>query len=191
MKVRTVLKSALAALACAGTLIPQTSLNAADTASQPATEKAAETSLLTKVTDVELDQQGRLLGVLVDSNGNPEPLKKVRIQQGNKIVAELNTDREGRFQVSRLRGGIYQIVSEKQAAVVRVWANGTAPPKSKNAVLLVTGDVTRGQGFIPGGTIAGLLGIGVGIAGLTIGIVNMNEVDDLEKEINRLERSLR
>ncbi len=191
MKVRTALKSALAALACAGTLIPQTTLNAADIDSQPETEKAAEASPVKKITDVELDRQGRLIGVLVDRNGNPESLKKVQIHQGNKVVSEIKTDREGRFQVSKLRGGIYQIVSEKQAAVVRVWSNGTAPPKSKNAVLLVTGEVARGQGFIPGGTIAGLLGVGVGIAGLTIGIVNMNEVDDLQKDLNRLEQSLR
>ena len=144
-----------------------------------------------KIIDIELDRQGRLLGVLVDTNGKPEALKKIQIRQGKKLLAETKTDRNGRFLVSKLRGGVYQIVSKDQAAVVRVWSNGTAPPKSKNAVLLVTGKVARGQGFIPGGTIAGLLGVGLGIAGLTFGIINMNENNDLQGDIDRLERSLR
>jgi hypothetical protein len=191
MKVRNVLKSALAGLACFGTLIPQQSLNAAQSAPEAPASKADADSQAKKITDIELDRQGRLRGFFVDTNGKPEALKKVQIRQGKKLVAETKTDRDGEFHVSKLRGGIYQIVSDDQAAVVRVWSNGTAPPKSKDAVLLVTGKVERGQGFIPGGTIAGLLGVGVGIAGLTIGIVNMQENDDLQRDINRLERSLR
>jgi TolA-binding protein len=191
MKVRNVLKSALAALACFGTLIPQQSLNAAQSAPEATASKADADSQAKKVTDIELDQQGRLRGFLVDTNGKPEALKKVQIRQGKKLLAETKTDRNGEFQVSKLRGGVYQIVSKDQAAVVRVWSNGTAPPKSKDAVLLVTGKVARGQGFIPGGTVAGLLGLGVGITGLTIGIVNMQKNDDLQRDINRLERSLR
>ena len=191
MKVRNVLKSALAALACFGTLIPQQSLNAAQSAPEAPASKADADSQAQKITDIELDRQGRLRGFLVDTNGKPEALKKVQIRQGKKFLAETKTDRNGEFQVSKLRGGVYQIVSKDQAAVVRVWSNGTAPPKSKDAVLLVTGKVARGQGFIPGGTVAGLLGLGVGITGLTIGIVNMQKNDDLQRDINRLERSLR
>lgn len=191
MKVRNVLKSALAALACIGTLIPQQSLNAAQSAPEAPASEADADSQARKITDIELDRQGRLRGFLVDTNGKPEALKKVQIRQGKKLLAETKTDRNGEFQVNKLRGGVYQIVSKDQAAVVRVWSNGTAPPKSKDAVLLVTGKVARGQGFIPGGTIAGLLGVGIGIAGLTIGIVNMQKNDDLQRDINRLERSLR
>lgn len=191
MKVRNVLKSALAALACFGTLIPQQSLNAAQSAPEAPASEADADSQARKITDIELDRQGRLRGFLVDTNGKPEALKKVQIRQGKKLLAETKTDRNGEFQVNKLRGGVYQIVSKDQAAVVRVWSNGTAPPKSKDAVLLVTGKVARGQGFIPGGTIAGLLGVGIGIAGLTIGIVNMQKNDDLQRDINRLERSLR
>lgn len=191
MKVRNVLKSALAGLACFGTLIPQQSLSAADSTPEPRVSKADSTVQTKKIIDIELDRQGRLLGVLVDTNGKPEALKKIQLRQGKKLLAETKTDRNGRFLVSKLRGGVYQIVSKDQAAVVRVWSNGTAPPKSKNAVLLVTGKVARGQGFIPGGTITGLLGVGLGIAGLTLGIINMNENNDLQRDIDRLERSLR
>ena len=191
MKVRNVLTSALAGMACFGTLIPQQSLSAADSTVEQRVSKADATAQTKKIIDIELDQQGRLLGVLVDTNGKPEPLKKLQIQQGKKVVAEVKTDRAGRFQVSKLRGGVYQIVGKDQTAVVRVWSNGTAPPKSKDAVLLVTGKATRGQGFIPTGTISGLLGVGIGIAALTVGIVNMRENDDLNRKVNRLERSLR
>lgn len=191
MKVRNVLKSALAGLACFGTLIPQQSLSAADSTPEPRVSKADSTVQTKKIIDIELDRQGRLLGVLVDTNGKPEALKKIQLRQDKKLLAETKTDRNGRFLVSKLRGGVYQIVSKDQAAVVRVWSNGTAPPKSKNAVLLVTGKVARGQGFIPGGTITGLLGVGLGIAGLTLGIINMNENNDLQRDIDRLERSLR
>lgn len=194
MKVRSVLKSALAALACSGTLIPQTSLSAADTFKRDG--DASQT--IKKMTDIELDAHGRLTGVLVDENGRPEALKRVVVRQGKRVIAAAKTDKSGRFEVRQLRGGIYQIASEDQIAMIRVWAHKTAPPKSKTAVLLVTGKVTRGQGFIPVGGISGLLGLGAGIAGLTIGIVNMQEVDDLEDEnarlqndINRLENSLR
>ncbi len=194
MKVRSVLKSALAGLACFGTLVPQTSLSAADTV-QPA---RAGTQVIQKTTDIELDARGRLIGALVDENGKPKALKRVVVRQGKRVLAATKTDKSGRFEVKQLRGGIYQVVSEDQIAMIRVWAHKTAPPKSKKAVLLVTGKVTRGQGFIPVGGMSGLLGLGAGIAGLTIGIVNMQEVDDLEDEntrlqdeINRLENSLR
>ncbi len=191
MKVRNVLKSALAGLACFGTLVPQQSLSAADSTPETRASKADATGQTKKIVDIELDRLGRLQGFLVDTNGKPEALKKIQIRQGKKLLAETKTDRNGRFLASKLRGGVYQIVSKDQAAVVRVWSNGTAPPKSKNAVLLVTGKVARGQGFIPGGTITGLLGVGIGIAGLTIGIINMNENNDLQRDIDRLERSLR
>ena len=191
MKVRNVLKSALAALACFGTLIPQQSLNAAESTPEAPASKVDADSQVGKVTDIELDRQGRLQGILVDTNGKPEALKDVQIRQGKKLVAETKTNLEGRFLVGELRGGVYQIVSKEQAALVRVWTNGTAPPKAKDLMLLVTGKVARGQGFIPGGTITGLLGLGVGITGLTIGIVNMQKNDDLQRDINRLERSLR
>lgn len=199
MKVRNVLPSTLAALACFGTLTPHACLQAADVTSRPGQHKSVKSPQTSrKISDIELDQQGRLLGVLVDENGKPEALKKVEIRQGKRTLAVTRTDRDGRFQVSRLRGGVYQIASGDQSAVVRVWSNGTAPPKSKSAVLLVTGKVTRGQGFIPMNAISGGLGLGAGIAGLTIGIVNMDEINDLEEEnselkdeLDRLENSLR
>ncbi|MBI1310675.1 hypothetical protein GC176_05145 [bacterium] len=197
MKVRNVLKSALAGLACFGTLIPQTCLNAADTVSEPSPPVAATSQQAKKIADIELDQQGRLLGVLVGSNSKPEALKKILVQQGKQTLAETKTDKDGRFQVSKLRGGIYQIVSEDQAAIVRVWSNGTAPPKAKTAVLLVTGDVTRGQGFVPLNMIGSGLGFFAGVAGLTLSLVTLNELhhvkDDnraLQDQVNRLENSL-
>jgi len=191
MKVRHVLQSSLATLACFGTLIPQQNLNAAEAAPETQVSQADAPAAVEKVIDIELDRQGRLLGALVDRNGKPEALKKIQIRQGKKLLAETKTDREGRFEVSKLRGGIYQVISKDQAALVRVWSNGTAPPKSKELVLLVTGQATRGQGFIPSGFTTGLLGLGVGIAGLTIGIINMRENNDLQRDIDRLERSLR
>ena len=203
MKVRNVLKPALAALAGFGTLIPQTSLNAADSISD-ASPRAAATSpkaadeSAKKIIDLELDQHGRLLGFLVDTNGKPEALQKVTIRQGRKTIAVTKTDENGRFLVRDLRGGVYQIESDDQAALVRVWSNGTAPPKSKTAVLLVTGEVKRGQGFIPFGALGGGLGLAAGIAGVTVGVINMSEIDDLEEEnadlkdeLDRLENSLR
>lgn len=198
MKVRNVLKSTLAALAGFGTLIPQTSLLAADTAPNVKPTEAAARQQAKKVSDIELDEYGRLIGVLVDSNGKPEALKKVLIRQGKQTVAVTKTDREGRFLVRKLRGGIYQIASEDQVAIVRVWSNGTAPPKAKTAVLLVTGEVTRGQGFIPMASIGGGLGLIAGVTGLTLALVNMDEINDLEEEnselqdeLDRLENSLR
>lgn len=99
-----------------------------------------------EVSDLVLDAQGGLQGVVVDVHGAPQPAAKVVLMQQKREVGRVQADRFGRFRVSGLRGGVYMLQSGGQVRFVRAWTAKTAPPKAKPAALIVTGDgVIRGQ----------------------------------------------
>ena len=58
----------------------------------------------------------------------------------------MQTDGEGVFAVSKLRGGVHEIATADNLQVCRLWAAGTAPPGAAKSIDVVSpGEVVRGQ----------------------------------------------
>ena len=183
MKVSGFLKSTLTAVACTGIVLPQ----AAVLAAPPELEKSQTDAVkVPKPTDVSLDKRGVLTGTIVDKNGKAAVEADVLVKQGRRLVAKTKTDKKGNFEVSKLRGGVYQILVGDTAAFVRVWADGTAPPKAHDTALIVAdGKLVLGQGVIPPADILSGLVLGGTVASITIGAINMSNIDDIEDRVNQ------
>ena len=95
--------------------------------------------------DVRLDNQGRMRGQLVDRQGNPQPNSLVVLQAQGEQLSQVQTNQQGNFTFDGLRGGIYQVVGSDTEGIYRVWTYKSAPPASRDTVLLVRGDTLRGQ----------------------------------------------
>jgi hypothetical protein len=96
------------------------------------------------ITDVQIRQDGSLLGMVLDRQGNPMPQTRLWIS-GNDQVLETITDHQGRFAIRDLRGGVYKVSTGAEQQVIRAWVADTAPPNALGGVTLIQGDVVRGQ----------------------------------------------
>ena len=153
-------------------LLPQFTL-----AATPGVQVVAETEK-SVIADIALQDGGILVGRLANQKSPVATNRKVTVRQDTKVVAEVVTDKNGQFIVHDLRGGIYQIESNRGVGNFRVWAPQTAPPTAHQVALLVEDDqVVRGQlsRFVPNsGGSGGFLtwtAIGLGIAGITVGTI--------------------
>ncbi len=90
------------------------------------------------VQDVQLGGNGLLRGMCRDSSGRPLPGVPIVIRHQLRPVMTVRTDSQGVFSVKEMRGGVYQFEAPDAVSVVRVWAEGTAPPQAKEAVTLVS-----------------------------------------------------
>jgi hypothetical protein len=180
MKVRLFLKSVVFGLACLGLTIGH-----ADVLAGPKTKTTASKL---KISDVSLDSKGIFNGIVADKDGRPIGLSEVVIAQGKRVVAKTKTNERGEFQVAKLRGGNYQVVVAKQIGHVRLWKNGTAPPKAMQQALLISRPVVRGQSAIGSlGGATGLFNLAAGVTAVTLGIVNNNDISDLQNDIDRVQ----
>lgn len=119
------------------------------------------------IPDVALQGGGVLQGQLLDKSGKAKADATVVVAQKGEAVVVAMTDKQGRFSVSGMQGGVYQIESEHAQGIYRLWAPKTAPPAAKSAVLMVVDEsVVRGQslgetygpairGAVAGGLITG------------------------------------
>ena len=104
------------------------------------------------VRDVELAYGGLLVGRMLDANGRPVASKDVSIRTDNHTLASTRTDAEGVFAVAKLHGGVHEIVTDDSVQICRLWANGTAPPRTPQSIDVVSGEnVVRGQWGPPPG----------------------------------------
>jgi hypothetical protein len=131
------------------------------------------------IQDVSLGEQGELAGFVLDGQGKAVSESKVVVRSGRKTVAETTTDKAGRFEVSGLHGGVYQIEHSDGASVFRVWKKGTAPKNARSRALLVVGKpVIRGQsegGILSLAQPGTLAATAAGVAGGTLGIIGISE----------------
>jgi hypothetical protein len=110
--------------------------------------------------------------------------QKISVRQNALLIAETMTDKNGQFIINDLRGGIYQITSERGVGSFRAWAHQTAPPTAHQLALLVEDDqVVRGQfGWLPFSnttvSAAEWIAITLGAAGLVVGTIALTQVDD-------------
>lgn len=98
-----------------------------------------------KPLDVKLDKKAGFTGQLVNASGKPQSRAVVELRRDNEVVETIRTDKEGRFAFAGLRTGVYEVTAPDAAGLYRVWANRVAPPSAQHEVLLVQGDVVRGQ----------------------------------------------
>ncbi len=157
-------------LAVVGLAVPQ--VRAADPSRlpQPASPVSpAAAPQTTAIADVALAGGGILRGQVLDPQGTPLANREIVIRQQDRTVATSRSDRDGRFAVSGLSGGVYQIATTDSQAVYRLWAPGTAPPAAQPGALVVAGgELVRGQAgnrvrafFTSPWVLAGLLGAAI------------------------------
>jgi hypothetical protein len=166
--------SAVAGIAALGLILPSSVL-AAD-AVQPG--RPAPATQGAQVSDVSLGEGGVLFGQLVDAQGLPLPQTLVKVRSVTGQVASGYTERDGRFQIHGLSGGLYEATAAQGTSAFRLWTAAASPPGAVKQVLLVAGQqITRGQLVVRGpqggqyfGGTGALLG-GVIILGSLGGIV--------------------
>jgi hypothetical protein len=144
------LHRALVGLASLGLLLPGHVLAAASSPAAPAPAVKSETPASPNVIDVALQASGVLRGVVVDQQGALLGKTEVKVWQKDRAIAATQTDEQGRFAVSNLRGGVYQITAADGQGMYRVWAVNTAPPVAQPGAMVVAGhDLVRGQASSP------------------------------------------
>ena len=110
------------------------------------------------VIDIQLQHQGTLQGHVVDSQGRPVDTHVAILKNGN-LVSRTTTDQRGAFSITGLRGGVFQIKTQRGVGVYRLWTPNTAPPMARASLMLVDGPVVRGQ------LLGGASGAGGGLLG--------------------------
>lgn len=124
-------------LACLGMLVPKCCL-----AAPPVTANNA--GIL--IADVALQEGGSLRGQVLDSQGVPRAEIPVAVFHQDNVVARTNTNGQGEFSVTGLRGGVHTVTTGQAAAACRFWAPNTAPPNAKAQLLVIDQQpVVRGQ----------------------------------------------
>jgi carboxypeptidase family protein len=98
-------------------------------------------------TDVALAAQGMLLGQVVDQQGIGIPAARIVVRQHDRDLVGTTADKTGKFAVSGLRSGTYQLAAANGQATVRLWTANAAPPVAKSHVMIVSGSdqVVRAQ----------------------------------------------
>lgn len=162
---------ALAWLAGMGLIVPQVSYA---TDARPAGTAAVEQRTVLPVADVALGEQGTLQGRVIDQTGVVRGGVEVGVRRGPVTLAVAQTDADGRFVISGMRAGIYEIAADGGGGFFRVWASGTAPPVATgNVELRIDTGVVRGQG-LNGWRRAAVLGGIVVSAGVIGGVIGYN-----------------
>ena len=136
---RILWKTAIA-LACVGMVAPHPQTLVAGQSTQSSRQGV-------QISDVSLRTGGVLVGQVVDVQGKSLQNAPVAVVFGEKTIAQTKTDRNGRFVVRNLRGGVHQIKAGTGSTNCRFWTAKAAPPASRTAALIVSdGSIVRGQG---------------------------------------------
>jgi hypothetical protein len=144
------LHRALVGLASLGLLLPGHVLAAGSSPAPPTASAKSRTPASPNVIDVALQSSGVLRGVVVDQQGALLSKTEVKVWQKDQQITATITDEQGRFAVSNLRGGVYQITAAGGQGIYRVWAVSTAPPVAQPGAMVVAGhDLVRGQASSP------------------------------------------
>ncbi len=123
-----------------------------------------------------LGEAGTLNGALVDQNGKGVEQAPVVIVRNGQVVAQLETDEDGRFQAKGLRDGQYLVATHD--GIYRYQTVTQAAPGTdlkQGAIIKVDGETARGKWCtgMSGGLLAALA-----IAGIVAGIIIATDDDD-------------
>lgn len=108
----------------------------------------AETNKTTGTTrDVVLGPGGCLQGQVLNQAGMPQAARPVVAFVGDEAMGSAQTGADGRFVISGLRGGVYDLATIDESQTVRCWNSPlTAPPQAVSAILLSDrGEAIRGE----------------------------------------------
>ena len=150
------------------------------------TSKTSATGNLSSsgIVDVALQEDGIIRGRVLHIDGSPIDGSRVVLKKGDRIVAAVISEADGQFQIKGLTSGVYQIETPTGQGVYRFWTSDAAPPSAMTHALLVSKEpVLRGQFrmFTPGETLA----LAIGAAGLGVGIVALDKVNDQESKLDQ------
>ena len=124
---------------------PQASL-AADFPGDPQAQRPRFHAQQQAVPDLRLSRRGSLDGLVVERQGTPSVGEKVVLFRNGERHAEVLTNRDGQFSFSGLNGGVYEVSCTGFRGVYRVWAAATAPPSSRDGLLILDkASLVRGQ----------------------------------------------
>lgn len=154
-------------------------------------DAAATPQLAAAATPVDFTlNDGRLVGVLLDSGGQPLDGVVVEVRRSGQAIGQTTTDTEGRFAFSGLATGQLELATPQGVRPVRIWNEAVAPPSARDLVVLVSQETAvRGQYGLfvdPLPPIA----LGVGIAGLVVSSVAVGQNNDLEEDLEDAQREL-
>lgn len=166
--------------ACAagfGLLLPTGALQAGELPVTQSVRQVASDVVLTN---------GTLTGQFITANGAAVEGAKVSVRHAGREVLSTTTDAKGVFVAPGLQNGVYEIAAGNQVELVRAWDNNAAPPAAKNYATIITNNAIRGQscdsscgGSSCGGSDALVwTAVGLGVAGLAVGIIALTEDDD-------------
>jgi hypothetical protein len=166
---------------------------ASDLAAQDAqaltSTRGDEVSQTTPVVDVALQEDGIVRGRVVEADGEPLDGSRVVLRQSGRVVAEVITDANGEFTAQGLSSGVYEIETPTASGIYRFWRKGDAPPSASSTALIVSQEPTLRYQFGYGGS--NLLALGLGAAGLGVGVFALNEANDAEDRAENAERLAR
>ena len=144
MKLGRRLRAVLVSLLCIGSALPARPALAVEPTAAVAGQREHNTD--PSIRDLALGPGGLLQGTVVDQQGQPLPGTVVVLQRPDMRQLLIRADRDGRFALTGLRGGVYQLVAGKGKYVCRLWSPGTAPPNANDQLLVILGmDVHRGR----------------------------------------------
>jgi hypothetical protein len=139
----------------------------------------AATSQGRSIVDVALDAKQRLHGQVVTPDGIPVADISLALRQRGELIGESEADSNGRFQFAMSRGGVYELVVGDQPAQLRLWTAQAAPPGCARQLVVVHGDVLRGQsGRFPYTQVNPWLVAGVVAVAVAIPVVLANNRSD-------------
>ncbi|OAI52840.1 hypothetical protein AYO47_05905 [Planctomyces sp. SCGC AG-212-M04] len=178
------LRFAMVVTAGLGVAAPQCALQAGE---KPAARKAAP-----KVADVTLTKGSALNGAVVSEAGKPVDGAIVMLTKEGKPVAKTTTNAEGKFALASVKSGSYELKAGSSTRLVRLWNSDVAPPASaEKATLVMDSTTVRAQdGYADPYYEAGgidfitLTTLGVGTAGLVVGIINQSDLNDIKDDID-------
>jgi hypothetical protein len=128
------------------------------------------------IVDVKLSKTRELVGQLVDRATVPVAAGRISVLRDGKPLTQVTSDEDGRFTIRFDRGGVYQLKTEAGISTVRIWTQQAAPPHCRQRLLLVQGDVARGQ--IPRGTISPWVIAGVVAVAIAVPVAIHNHRED-------------
>lgn len=132
-------------LVCTMGLLPTATARAAGPIGTPVATSVAEAQE-TPIRDIELGADGELGGQLLDAQGQPQVGQQVVLAGADgAVISQTTTDEQGNFLFTGVRSGLYLVQTADSLEVCRCWVANTAPPVAEREVLLVAGQVNRGQ----------------------------------------------
>jgi hypothetical protein len=170
-----------------GVAAPQCALQAGE-------KPAAARKAAPKAADVKLSQNGALAGAVVSETGKPVDGAMVVLTKEGKPVAKTTTNGQGKFALASVKSGSYELRAGHTTRLVRLWNSDVAPPASaEKATVVMDSTTVRAQdGYTDPYYEAGgidfltLATLGVGTAGLAVGIVNQSDLNDIQDDIDNV-----